>query len=153
MPKDHRGQYVFSVKELRDAKDKVFYVGRLNRRYLQSYASLRRGRCDVVLTSHRYNHYRRRHPEMDGYDHLLPSVVEHPDVVSISRYGRAKRVIYSQKYDATRWLSVVVELRERGRRHEVITFHFEKEGNINSRERRGLVLWRRKKPGIEEETK
>lgn len=142
MPKDLRGQHVSSVKELRDAKDKVFYVGRLHPRYLQGYASLRRGWCDVVLTSHRYNHYRRRHPEMDGYDHLLPSVVQHPDAVSISRYGRAKRVVYSQKYDAMRW---------RGRWHEVITFHFEKEGNINSRERRGLMLWRKEKPEIEEE--
>lgn len=59
MPKDLRGQYVSSVKELRDAKDKVFYAGRLNRRYLQGYANLRKGRCDVVLTSHRYDHYRR----------------------------------------------------------------------------------------------
>ena len=48
---------------------------------------------------------------------------------------------------------VHVELRERGRRHEVITFHFEKEGNINSRERRGLMLWRRRKPKAEDETK
>jgi len=64
--------------------------------------------------------------------------------IGISRYGRAKRVIFSQKYDARRWLSVVIEIREKRRQHEVITLHFEKEGNINSRERRGLILWRRK---------
>jgi len=142
--KEQWGQYVSSTVELKDTGDKVFYVGRLNRRYLRGYARLRRGQCDVVLTSHRYNHYRRLHPEMTKYEHLIPSAVENPDAVSISRYGRAKRVIFSQKYDTRRWLSVVIEMREKRRQHEVITFHFEKEGNIDSRERRGLMLWRRK---------
>ncbi len=142
--KKQRGQYVSSIVELRDGGNKVFYVGKLNRRYLRGYASLRQSQCGVVLTSHRYNHYCRRHPEMIGYEYLIPSIVENPDVVGISRYGRAKRVIFSQKYDTRRWLSVVIEIREKRRRHEVITFHFEKEGNVNSRERRGLMLWRRK---------
>jgi len=30
--KDKRSQYVSAVKELKDAKDKIFHVGRLNRR-------------------------------------------------------------------------------------------------------------------------
>lgn len=141
--KAQRGQYAFSIAELKDTRDKVFYVGKLNRRYLRGYARLRRSQCDVVLTSHRYNHYRRRHPEMTEYEYLIPSVVENPDAVGISRYGRARRVIFSQKYDGKRWLSVVIEIREKRRQHEVITFHFEKEGNINSRERRGWMLWRR----------
>ncbi len=200
------GKYVKTISELKKDDSSVFYVGRINPRYLGGAIDLRRHSRYVILTGYRYNHYMARHREMKDYEDLMPfhktdldflalsllgaedwkslsevekrpqalklgpegpsqlqtsssirrskspgwlcetalmpSVLEHPDVVGKSRFPRALRFIFSQQYDK-RYLSLIVEIKRKKREHEVISFFFEGERDIRVRRRRALVTWER----------
>jgi hypothetical protein len=136
------GKYVKTISELKKDDSSVFYVGRINPRYLGGAIDVRRHSRYVILTGYRYNHYMARHREMKDYGDLMPSVLEHPDVVGKSRFPRALRFIFSQQYDK-RYLSLIVEIKRKKREHEVISFFFEGERDIRARRRRALVIWER----------
>ena len=135
-------KYVKTISELRKDDSSVFYVGQINPRYLGGAIDLRRHSRHVILTGYRYSHYMARHREMEDYEDLMPSVLEHPDVVGKSRFSRALRFIFSQRYDK-RYLSLIVEIKRKKREHEVISFFFEGERDIGARRRRALVTWER----------
>lgn len=137
-----RRKYAHSIHELKDDDNLVFYVGKINPQHLGGTIDLRKQSCHVILTGHRYNHYMRRHAEMSAYEGLLPSVLEHPDVVGRSKFPRAERLVFSRKID-WRYLSLVVEIRRKKRTHEVVSFFFEKERDIRRRRKEGLVIWER----------
>ena len=139
-----RGYYVSKVADLAKDDHAIYVVGEMSPRYLRGAFDLRKFSRRVILTGYRYNHFIRRHPEMRAYGHLIQSVLAKPDTVSKGRYEGQDRLIFSQWMDSF-YLSLVVEIAEQRKQHEVVSFYPSNERPIRLSRTLGLVVWEKKK--------
>jgi len=134
---------VQNVAELAKDDHAIFYVGEMNPLHLSGALDLRKHSRRVILTGYRYNHYIRRHQDISAFEHLMPSILSQPDLVSKSKYARAMRFVFTRRV-ADKYLSLIVQIYTGKRQHEVITFYAEGEPDIRARRRAGLIIRERK---------
>jgi hypothetical protein len=135
-----RGHYVQNVADLAKDDHAIFFVGEINLHHLRGVLDLRKFSRRVILTGYRYNHYIRGHPEMRSYGDLIESVLAKPDMVSRGRSQGKDRLIFS-RWINTFYLSLVIEIAEEKRQHEVISFYPSNERPIRLSHKLGLVIW------------
>jgi hypothetical protein len=148
MQRDKR--YVDSPKKLERSGDYAC-VGEINPTWLQNFVALSRDHRAVELGWDARNHYlsarrgRRGHSELIEHEEKLRDIISSPFEVHASHYRRRKRIVLSELYDAMKRLVVVIELSaKRQVAHQVKTFTFKDEKDLQGAKWRGLLLWRRK---------
>jgi hypothetical protein len=137
-----RGYYVRNIADLAKDDHAIFFVGEINLRYLGDALDLRKFSRRVILTGYRYNHYIRGHPEMRLYGDFIESVLAKPDVVARGQYQDKERLIFS-RWINTFYLSLVVEIADEKRQHEVISFYPSNERPVRLSRKLGLVIWQK----------